>query len=64
MTNKRKGLSGGVESGPPPKKGPNPQVPPVKLKTGGCPHREKGSKTAIKGISPAQVSGKKFIGLR
>ena len=27
--------SGGVSSGPPPKKGPNPQVPPVKLSRGG-----------------------------
>tara|TARA_R100001015_G_C4583994_1_gene140123 strand:- start:209 stop:841 length:633 start_codon:yes stop_codon:yes gene_type:complete len=29
------GLSGGVSYGPPPKKGPNPQVPPVKFKKGG-----------------------------
>jgi len=29
------GLSGGVSYGPPPKRGPNPQVPPVKLKKGG-----------------------------
>ncbi len=29
------GLSGGVSYGPPPKKGPNPQVPPVKMKKGG-----------------------------
>jgi hypothetical protein len=29
------GLSGGVSYGPPPKKGPNPQVPPVKMKRGG-----------------------------
>jgi len=29
------GLSGGVSYGPPPKKGPNSQVPPVKLKKGG-----------------------------
>ena len=29
------GLSGGVSYGPPPKKGPNSQVPPVKLKRGG-----------------------------
>jgi hypothetical protein len=27
--------SGGVSSGPPPKRGPNPQVPPVKLSRGG-----------------------------
>ena len=29
------GLSGGVSYGPPPKRGPNSQVPPVKLKKGG-----------------------------
>ena len=29
------GLSGGVSFGPPPKRGPNPQVPPIKLKKGG-----------------------------
>ena len=29
------GLSGGVKYGPPPKRGPNPQVPPVKMKRGG-----------------------------
>ena len=29
------GLSGGVRFGPPPKRGPNPQVPPVKMKKGG-----------------------------
>jgi len=29
------GLSGGVRYGPPPKRGPNPQVPPVKMKRGG-----------------------------
>tara|TARA_R100000963_G_C4593675_1_gene69962 strand:- start:43 stop:234 length:192 start_codon:yes stop_codon:yes gene_type:complete len=28
------GLSGGVRFGPPPKRGPNPLVPPVKLKRG------------------------------
>ena len=28
--NKRKGLSGGVRSGPPPKRGPNPQGKTVK----------------------------------
>lgn len=27
----RKGLSGGKRFGPPPKKGPNSQVPPIKL---------------------------------
>tara|TARA_Y100001938_G_scaffold114143_1_gene156796 strand:- start:179 stop:853 length:675 start_codon:yes stop_codon:yes gene_type:complete len=29
------GLSGGVSYGPPPKRGPNPQVPPIKMKRGG-----------------------------
>ena len=29
------GLSGGVRYGPAPKRGPNPQVPPVKMKKGG-----------------------------
>jgi hypothetical protein len=61
---KRKGLSGGVKEGPPPKQGPNPQVPPVKLKGGGCPYREPGAKSDIKGIKNIQVTGKKFIGLR
>ena len=64
MKNNRTGLSGGVKSGPPPMRGPNPQVPPIKLKTGGCPHREKGVKSDIKGISSIQTSGKKFIGIR
>ena len=30
-----KASSGGVRFGPPPKKGPNPQVPPIKLSRGG-----------------------------
>mgnify|MGYP001318059403 CR=1 FL=1 len=54
------GLSGGKRFGPPPERGPNPQG----LKSGGCPHRETGAKTDIKGIKDVQVSGKKFIGLR
>tara|TARA_Y100000592_G_C5371416_1_gene268732 strand:+ start:62 stop:688 length:627 start_codon:yes stop_codon:yes gene_type:complete len=29
------GLSGGVKSGPPPRRGPNSQIPPVKMKKGG-----------------------------
>ncbi len=29
------GLSGGVSYGPPPKRGPNSQVPPIKMKKGG-----------------------------
>ena len=58
--NNEKGLSGGIKSGPPPKSGPNPQG----LKAGGCPHREPGAKSDIKGIKNIQISGKKFIGLR
>jgi hypothetical protein len=56
--------SGGVKSGPPPLSGPNPQVPPVKLKRGGCPHREVGAQSDIKGISRIQIRGKKFIGTK
>lgn len=57
---KRAGLSGGKKFGPPPERGPNPQG----LKTGGCPYRENGTKSDIQGISPIQVKGKKFIGVR
>ena len=38
-----------------------------RLKTGGitgCPHRENGVKSDIKGISDIQVTGKKFIGIK
>ena len=58
--NNEKGLSGGVRKGPPPEKGFNPQG----LKEGGCPHREPGAKSDIKGIKDIQITGKKFIGLR
>ena len=58
--NSLKTSSGGVKSGPPPKRGPNPQG----LKKGGCPHREPGVKSDIKGIKDIQTTGKKFIGLR
>ena len=54
--------SGGVRFGPPPKRGPNPIVPPVKMKTGGrgtCPHRPDG----IKGVGKA-IRGFKFIGVK
>jgi hypothetical protein len=34
------------------------------FKTGGCVHRENGKKSDIKGISPIQIKGKKFIGVR
>ncbi len=60
MQKNKKGLSGGKKSGPPPKLGPNPQG----LVKGGCPHREPGAKSDIKGIKDIQVTGKKFIGLR
>ena len=54
--------SGGVRFGPPPKRGPNPIVPPVKMKMGGkgtCPHRPDG----IKGVGRA-IKGFKFIGVK
>ena len=60
MQKTKRRLSGGKKSGPPPKSGPNPQG----LKAGGCPHREPGAKSDIKGIKDIQVTGKKFIGLR
>jgi len=56
--------SGGVLSGPPPKRGPNPQVPPIKMKKGKmnsmtCPHRPDG----IRGMGAA-IKGSKFIGVK
>tara|TARA_B100000073_G_C23666837_1_gene546926 strand:+ start:375 stop:1049 length:675 start_codon:yes stop_codon:yes gene_type:complete len=59
--------SGGISYGPPPKRGPNPQVPPVKMKNGkmtkkykmSCPHRPDG----IRGVG-ASIRGHKFIGVR
>ena len=54
--------SGGVRFGPPPKRGPNPLVPPVKMRTGGrgtCPHRPDG----IKGVGKA-IKGFKFVGVK
>jgi len=59
--------SGGVSKGPPPKRGPNPQVPPVKMKEGkmskkykmSCPHRPDG----IRGVGAA-IRGHKFIGVK
>tara|TARA_R100001509_G_scaffold28479_3_gene15023 strand:+ start:542 stop:907 length:366 start_codon:yes stop_codon:yes gene_type:complete len=44
----------------PPERGPVPQG----LKNGGCPHRENGVKSPIKGISNIQVKGHKFIGVK
>ena len=56
--------SGGVSRGPPPKRGPNPQVPPIKMKKGKmnsmtCPHRPDG----IRGMGAA-IKGSKFIGVK
>tara|TARA_R100001198_G_C5195227_1_gene186347 strand:+ start:300 stop:761 length:462 start_codon:yes stop_codon:yes gene_type:complete len=51
---------GGLTKTVPPKRGPNPQG----LKNGGCPFRENGSKSPIKGISNIQLKGQKFIGTR
>ena len=62
--NQRKKSNLGKSYGPPPQQGPNPQVPPIKLSKGGCPYREPGSKSDIKGISSVQQTGKKFIGVR
>ena len=56
--------SGGISYGPPPKRGPNPQVPPVKMSKGkmnkmSCPHRPDG----IRGMGAA-IRGHKFIGVK
>tara|TARA_R100000657_G_C4638252_1_gene84713 strand:+ start:111 stop:887 length:777 start_codon:yes stop_codon:yes gene_type:complete len=56
--------SGGISSGPPPKSGPNPHVPPIKMKSGKmnnmtCPHRPDG----IRGMGAA-IKGSKFIGVK
>ena len=58
---------GGVSYGPPPERGPNPQVPPVKLRNGNltkkykmsCPHRPEG----IRGVGKA-IRGHKFTGVK
>tara|TARA_E500000178_G_scaffold345706_1_gene396038 strand:- start:834 stop:1079 length:246 start_codon:yes stop_codon:yes gene_type:complete len=68
----------GKRFGPPPKRGPNSQgidapitsileketIEYFGLKKGGCPHREPGVKSDIKGIKSIQSRGKKFIGVR
>jgi|TARA_R100000734_G_C3269795_1_gene66052 hypothetical protein len=56
----------GKKSGPPPKKGPNSNVPPVKFNEGGigCPHRESSYKNLYPGNNNIQVKGFKFIGLK
>jgi hypothetical protein len=59
-----KNLGGGVSSGPPPKRGPNPQVPPVKLSTGGCPYRQSSKKNIYPGHNGIQLKGQKFRGVR
>jgi hypothetical protein len=59
--------SGGISYGPPPLRGPNPQVPPVKMRNGkmtksykmSCPHRPDG----IRGVGAA-IKGHKFIGVK
>lgn len=51
---------GGLTDTVPPKRGPNPQG----LKHGGCPFREAGVKSAIKGVSGIQVKGQKFTGTK
>lgn len=59
--------SGGVPSGPPPLKGPNSQVPPVKMRNGkmtktykfSCPSRPDG----IRGMGAA-IKGHKFTGVK
>ena len=58
---------GGVKSGPPPKSGPNPRVPPVKMRNGkmtksykfSCPSRPDG----IRGMGAA-LRGHKFTGVK
>lgn len=54
--------SGGVSFGPPPKKGPQPQG--MKFGGMGCPHRETGVQSDIKGIKPIQLFGKSFKGVK
>ena len=61
---KKKNLGGGVASGHPPKRGPNPQVPPVKLSTGGCPYRQSSKKNVYPGCNDIQLKGQKFRGVR
>jgi len=53
--------NGGVPSGPPPKRGPNPQVPPVKLKNGGVKTKAK-KNDSMRGIGKA-IRGTKFSGV-
>ena len=48
----------------PPLKGPNSQVPPVKLNQGGCPYRESSKKNMYPGNSSIQVKGFGFQGVK
>jgi len=50
----------GKARGVPPKKGPNPQG----MKEGGCPYRENGVRSPIKGVKPIQIKGVKFTGVK
>ena len=56
----------GKKFGPPPEKGPNPQVPPVKFGEGGmkCRHRDTTNKNTYPGNNRIQIKGFKFIGVR
>jgi hypothetical protein len=53
--------NGGVPSGPPPKRGPNPQVPPIKLSNGGVKTKAK-KNDSMRGIGKA-IRGTKFTGV-
>lgn len=57
---KSKNLGGGISSGPPPKRGPNPQG----LSHGGCPHRQPSKKNIYPGNNGIQIKGHKFSGVR
>ena len=47
----------GKRSGPPPLRGPNPQVPPVKLNTGGEGKKKPIMQVVVQGLrSPAQIA--------
>ena len=54
-------LNKGKKFGAPPEKGPQPQG--MVFGGMGCPHREMGVKSDIKGIKDIQVKGKSFKGV-
>ena len=61
----------GKRQGPPPKKGPKPRGIIIAIASignmmsaPGCPYRENGVKSEIKGISDIEVKGNKFIGVK